>query len=97
MGLPDSGRYPLAGDVTQSDSQHVIKLHHFEKISGQMTHWKDFAGDFKVAPYQFARGTEFPLDLRGFVDCLLEYGVLATHSVQLLLDRVNVFGSGRHF
>src|SRR5580658_10690667 len=87
VGLPDPRGQPFACDVTQHQSKDTVQLQHLEKVAGQMAYRKDFAGDLKLAPYQLTRRAKPPLDLRRFVNGLLEFRVFTAHCFELEFPR----------
>src|SRR5215468_3119517 len=75
---PNARREALAGNVAEDDAEDAVELEHLEKITGQVAHRKNLAGDFKVAAAEFARGAQTALHLRSFKEDAVYGGLLST-------------------
>src|SRR4029077_1265112 len=89
MGLPNSRRQSLAGDVAHGQSKGGVEFHHLEIVSREVAHGKNFAGDLKLAPDEFTRGAELPLNLGRLIDSLLQLCLFTSHCIQFLLHRLD--------
>jgi hypothetical protein len=89
MGLPNSRGQSFAGDVAHGQSKGGVQFHHLEKVSREMAHGKNFAGDLKLAPDEFTRGAELPLNLGRLINSLLHLCLFTTHCIQFLLHRLD--------
>src|ERR1700730_14473900 len=54
-----------------------------------MAHGENFAGDLVIAPDEFTWGAEVPLNLGRLINSLLQFGLFTSHSIQLLLHRLD--------
>src|ERR1700739_2906537 len=91
MGLPDSRRESLARDITHNYSQRGIEFHRLEKIPRQMAHRENFAGNLEISENQFAWCAKPPLNLRRLVNRLLQFCILAAHTIKLISQQPRAF------
>src|SRR3979490_612613 len=96
MCLPNSRGHSFAGDIAHGCSEGGVELHHLEKVSGEMAHGKDFAGDLELAPDEFTRGAELPLNLGRLIDSLLQLCLFKSHCIEFPLYRLNAHRNAGH-
>jgi hypothetical protein len=74
---PDARGEALAGNVADDYTEGAVEFDHLEEISRQVTHRKNFPGDFEVTAAEFARGAQAALNLSGFEKAAVHRGLLA--------------------
>ena len=88
MSLPNSRGQSLSRDVAQDHPKSGSKFHHLEKISRKMADRKNLTSNLVSAPVKFAGSAELALNLGGFKDGLLQFGVIPAERIQFIRKKL---------
>jgi hypothetical protein len=89
MGEPHACRQTFPANVTDRKHQVTATFEEADEISGQMTHWKNLAGNLKGPKAPVARSAEFSLHL-GSLKQRPPHVIVLTAQLRKLLFESNV-------